>query len=117
MTSSVSPYEAGDIPPIELRHRLRIAREWANLDQAQLADLMDVTRSTVSNAENCRTTPHRATVNAWALACGVPVSWLRTGAHPPAKLETEDYQSIRACKCFRKIRGRRRYSGHRIGAA
>lgn len=91
MTSSV--YEAGDIPPIELRHRLRIAREWANLDQSQLAALMDVTRSTVSNAENCRTTPHRATVNAWALACGVPVSWLRTGEQPPAKLGTEDYHS------------------------
>ena len=75
-----SAYDVGAEPTIELRHRLRIAREFAGLDQEQLAELMEVTRSTISNAETGTVEPRRATVNAWALACGVRVSWIR-GEH------------------------------------
>lgn len=104
-------YERGQVPPIELRHRLRIAREWAGMDQQQIAEAMGVTRSTVSNCEQGRTSPQRTTVNLWALACGVPAHWLRTGlaphGHGPehAMLRTEDYQtgrveigSIKSCR-------------------
>lgn len=77
-----SAYNQGAIPPIEVRHRLRIAREYAGLEQAELALIMSVTRSTISNAENGRGTPQRTTINLWALACGVPAEWIRTGKPP-----------------------------------
>lgn len=71
------------MPEISLRHRLRIAREEAGLDQGQLADLIGTTRLSVSNAERGRTTqPRRILMNAWALATGVPVSWLINGDTP-----------------------------------
>ncbi len=72
-------FEAGDIPPIRLKHRLRIAREEASLEQAELAELMGVSRNVISNAESGRTVPRKIVFNAWALATGVPVSWLEHG--------------------------------------
>ena len=77
-----SAYNQGQVPVIEVRHRLRIAREYVGLDQDQLAQRMEVTRSTISNAENGHGSPRRSTINAWALACGVPATWLRTGKEP-----------------------------------
>ena len=77
-----SAYEQGSVPPIEVRHRLRIAREWAGLDQDQLAERSGVSRAAVSNAENGKGVPRRATINALALALGVPAGWIRTGELP-----------------------------------
>lgn len=78
-----SAYEGGTIPPIQMQHRLRIAREWAGLEQGELADRIGISRQSVGNAENGRVTPRKITLNAWALATGVPASWLRTGEVPP----------------------------------
>ena len=78
-----SAYESGTIPPIELKHRLRIAREYAGMEQGDLAEAMGVTRSTISNAETGKGHPQRTTINLWALACGVPASWLKTGDQGP----------------------------------
>jgi DNA-binding XRE family transcriptional regulator len=72
-------YESGDVPPIEVRHRLRIAREYAGLEQDELADLIGVSRNTIGNAEKGRVKPRKITLNAWGLACGVPVSWIEKG--------------------------------------
>lgn len=80
-----SAYESGTVPPVLVQHRLRIAREYAGLEQEQLAELIGVSRNTVSNAEKGRGKARKITLNAWALACGVPVSWLETGGdagHP-----------------------------------
>jgi transcriptional regulator with XRE-family HTH domain len=72
-------YESGNVPRIEVRHRLRIAREYVGLEQKQLADLIGVSRTTIGNAETGMVKPRRITINAWALACGVPASWILTG--------------------------------------
>jgi transcriptional regulator with XRE-family HTH domain len=69
----------GAYPPVELKHRLRIAREFAALDQGKLADRMAVSRNTVSNAEKGFGTPRRITLNAWAAATGVSIDWLVDG--------------------------------------
>jgi transcriptional regulator with XRE-family HTH domain len=69
----------GARPPVEVKHRLRIAREYAELDQETLAEQMGVTRSTVSNAEQGKGDPRRTTINAWAQATGVSVDWLLSG--------------------------------------
>lgn len=83
-----SAYEGGRVPEIQVRHRLRIAREAAGLEQEQLANNIGVSRNTISNYEHGNTTPRRIVINAWALACGVPVSWIQTGKGPPG--ETPD---------------------------
>lgn len=74
-----SAYEFGEIPPIEVHHRLRIAREWAKLEQVELAERMGISRQAVGSAENGKSKPRKITLNAWALATGVPVTWLLTG--------------------------------------
>jgi DNA-binding XRE family transcriptional regulator len=77
-----SAYEGGQVPQIEVRHRLRIAREHAGLEQDELADLIGVSRGTIGNAEKGRVQPRKIVVNAWAMACGVPASWIWTGKPP-----------------------------------
>jgi transcriptional regulator with XRE-family HTH domain len=91
-----SAYDQGDVPPIQVKHRLRIAREYAGLDQDQLAIRMEVTRSTISNAENGHGTPRRATINAWAMACGVPATWIKTGCGPdnPTTDKPTDWEQL-----------------------
>ncbi|WP_280317344.1 helix-turn-helix transcriptional regulator [Nocardia wallacei] len=86
-----SAYEVGRVPEIRLHHRLRIARETAGLEQGQLAELMGVSRNSVSNAESGKHTPRKILVNAWALATGVPVSWLETGNAPRPDDPDEGY--------------------------
>lgn len=78
-------YDQGTVPVIEVRHRLRIAREAAGLDQEQLADLIGISRNSIGNIEKgkLKTAPRKIVINAWALACGVPVGWLTTGHEPP----------------------------------
>lgn len=75
-----SAYESGSEPAILVRHRLRIAREYAGLDQEQLAERIGVNRHTISNAENGNVRPRKITINAWALACGVRASWIEKGS-------------------------------------
>ena len=96
MNQPIPRRSGGAQPPIELRHRLRIAREYAGLEQEQLADVMEVGRSTVSNAELGKVEPRRMTVNAWALATGVSVDWLRgrpvPDPPPGCDIRTTDYK-------------------------
>lgn len=75
-------YEGGRAPQITARHRLRIAREEAGYDQTALAKAIGVSRNTVNNAELGKNEPRKIVLNAWALACGVPVSWVMTGIEP-----------------------------------
>ncbi|MGP3708535.1 helix-turn-helix domain-containing protein, partial [Gordonia paraffinivorans] len=77
-----SAYEAGRIPEIGVHHRLRIARETAKLSQQELADAIGISRQSVSNTESGSSKPRKITLNAWALATGVPVSWLEKGETP-----------------------------------
>jgi transcriptional regulator with XRE-family HTH domain len=60
--------------------RFRKARLDAGLKQHELADLIGVDKNTIGNYENGVTTRYQKIVlNQWALATGVPVSWLRDG--------------------------------------
>ncbi|WP_313673304.1 helix-turn-helix transcriptional regulator [Mycolicibacterium sp.] len=76
-------FDQGQIPSFEMRHRLQLAREYAGLSRSQLANRMEISRNSVLNGETGRTVPRKIVLNAWAMACGVPVSWLLTG-EPPA---------------------------------
>lgn len=70
------------VPQWTLGDRLRKAREYAGLTQQGLANRMGVARNTVSNSENGLVEVRAITVNAWAVATGVPVAWLRSGRNP-----------------------------------
>jgi transcriptional regulator with XRE-family HTH domain len=69
-----------DIPAWTRADRLRKAREHAGMQQQELADRIGISRNSVGNYEAGRTAPRRIVLNAWALATGVPMSWLETGA-------------------------------------
>lgn len=77
-----SAFDRGRVPPIDIRHRLRIAREYAGFEQAELAELIGVSRSSIGNAEKGRVQVRKIVINAWAMACGVPATWLTTGLPP-----------------------------------
>ena len=76
------------IPEFKLRHRLVLARESAGFTkQQELADAMEVARTTISNYEAGVTKRHsRIILRTWAEVCGVPFSWLVEGTR--AALET-----------------------------
>lgn len=73
----------GAIPPYLLNHRLRIAREYADIHQADLADDIGISRRTLGKYENGEVEPKRHVLIAWALRCGVSLDWLVTGMVPP----------------------------------
>lgn len=64
------------IPVWTLGDRLRKARVTAGLSVDAMADLLDVSRNTISNYEAERSHPRRATLIVWAQETGVPLSWL-----------------------------------------
>lgn len=73
---------AGAVPTLSLAQRLRVAREFANFDQTQLAARTGVARGTVSALEQGHRPPSRATLNLWAMATGVSLEWIRNGESP-----------------------------------
>lgn len=77
---SVNP--AGAIPDFNLSDRLRKAREYAGLEQAELADRIGVSRNTISNGERGSHAVRKIVLNAWAMATGVDRLWLETGQAP-----------------------------------
>lgn len=77
----------GSIPVWTQADRLRKARESIGWSQQELADAMDVSRGTISNAEGGKPL-QRSTLRLWAIATGCPIDWLRDGtraADQPAK--------------------------------
>ena len=74
------------VPPMRPHYRLLIARLEAGLKQQELADLLGVGRTVVSNAETGIRAPRATVLHAWAIATGVPVAWLEHGDEAPAAL-------------------------------
>lgn len=66
------------IPEWSFTDRLRKAREHANLKQAELADEIGISRSSLSGYEQGRPVP-KPVITVWALRTGVPIEWLRDG--------------------------------------
>ncbi|WP_407919310.1 helix-turn-helix transcriptional regulator [Devriesea agamarum] len=63
--------------------RIRAAREYAGLEQGELADKAGVARGTLGAAERGYRTPTKRTLTLIAWACGVDSHWLRTGRPQP----------------------------------
>ena len=71
------------VPAFTVGDRLRKARESAGYEQGAFAELIGVSKRTVSNYECENTHPKVIVLRAWAMATGVPVEWLQTGKEPP----------------------------------
>lgn len=67
------------IPQFTQGDRLRKARALTGMTTREFADVIGVSHGTVTNAEGDKREVRRITLNAWALATGVPVSWLEHG--------------------------------------
>ena len=66
----------GVIPTFDLKDRARKAREFAGLEQEELA------RSTIARIEQGRNRPRKPSILAIAVATGVNYEWLATGKTP-----------------------------------
>ena len=71
-----------------LSDRLAKALHVAGVSTTEMADELEVARSTISNYLNGHTTPKSLYLRIWALKTGVPLEWLETG-HFPETPETE----------------------------
>jgi transcriptional regulator with XRE-family HTH domain len=64
------------IPTFTLGDRLAKARDTAGIKSQEMAKLLDVSRTTVSNYESGRTVPTVTIVQRWSEITGVPASWI-----------------------------------------
>lgn len=72
----------GGVPAFQLKHRLSLALEIAELKPEDIAVELGLAATTVRNYLAGRTSPKRAVLVAWALRCGVPIDWLAEGVIP-----------------------------------
>lgn len=86
-------HTSGAVPTITLAHRLRIAREYAGLEQTELAERAEIGRTTVVNYEQGYRTPRRIYLRAIAEATGVSLHWLETGEAPDDAGASDDVRS------------------------
>lgn len=71
---------AGAVPEITVGHRIRIAREYAGLDQGELAGRAGISRGTIVNYENGTTTHMKPLyLRQIAMVTGVDAEWLASG--------------------------------------
>ena len=81
MTTQVIETYAPELPQAA---RLHLARYLAGLDMQELAEATGISRSTIRNYESLTWNRPRnpAYLRLWAMATGVPLSWLQTGTVP-----------------------------------
>jgi len=75
--------ETGHIPVFTKADRIRKARDFAGLSQAELAQRLGVARSSITNYEKGHHTPLPTIMRQLALATGVRLHWIETGEAPP----------------------------------
>lgn len=75
----MSTTEAPTAPAFELRHRLALALEYADLRPEDMAEEIGRSATTIRNYLAGRTRPTRAVLFTWAARTGVPFEWLEQG--------------------------------------
>ena len=68
------------VPQWTLGDRIRKAREFAGLDQDDIATALYMSRAAVSAWENGHSKPNPRKLEVIASKCAVPLSWLLTGS-------------------------------------
>ena len=78
------PAAPAAVPLWDLADRMRKALRTAGLGVAEMADYLDVSRTSVSNWINGRVMPSTQTLRLWSMRTGVPFEWLRGEDGPRA---------------------------------
>ena len=80
---TTSTHMAGAVPHFTVADRVRKAREYAGMQQTELANAAGMARSGVARIESGKGgTPRRSSLIAIAFATGVDLTWLETGETP-----------------------------------
>ena len=82
MSSIAITRSATRIPHFDVHDRARKARISADMEQTDLMAATGISMTTISAIENGKVKPRRTTLTLWALATGVSLDWLLTGAEP-----------------------------------
>jgi transcriptional regulator with XRE-family HTH domain len=83
---SEQPAEGGLIPVWDTADRMRKALRVAGVSVYDMADYLQVDRSTISNWTSGRIEPSAGNLRLWALKTGVPFTWLCHGDMQPCDL-------------------------------
>lgn len=104
---------AGIVPQFTAGDRLRKARELTGYDQGPFADLIGVSRGTVSTYERDGIEHRKPIVlRAWALATGVNIEWLEHGIGSPGPVPaTGNSEELRRLTEAKRARARATSSG------
>ena len=79
---STQPFDSGRVPEWTRGDYLRKARVAAGMSVKDLAAATGISEKTINNYEADRHAPRRPSLMAWALATGVPLSWIESGQSP-----------------------------------
>lgn len=80
MTITTGDDENGQIPMLTLGWRLRMALDFAGLSVQEMADVLELSRTTLSSWMNDRgALPRKIFLKEWSLKTGVDYQWLVTG--------------------------------------
>lgn len=82
--------ETGVIPQFGISHRVRLAREYAGMQQGELAEKTGLSRTSIANIERGSNMPHKKSIAAMASVTGVDHKWLATGKAPVLVTETNN---------------------------
>jgi transcriptional regulator with XRE-family HTH domain len=88
----------GGAPQFQLKHRLGLAMEIADIEREDIAAELGVHKNTVANYLRGDTRPSRSVLRVWALRCGVPFEWLETGR---SDVEYGPDTDTRMARCIR----------------
>lgn len=80
MTTSI--HAAGAVPEFELKHRVKLAREYAGLSQEELAEETGLSRGGIAKIERGESATRRSSITLIAFATGVDRDWLEYGETP-----------------------------------
>ena len=81
------------IPHFELKHRVKLAREYAGFQQSDLAKATGLARSTIAYIEAGEGRPRKASIALIAFATGVERHWLETGEIPKIESQISSFRS------------------------
>lgn len=111
------------IPEWTLGDRLRKARSLTGMSVREFAEHIGVSHGTITNAEHDARGVRPITMKAWALATGVSIEWLETGAStntqppPPSGTRTDSLDALTARKRSRGRATRGSADTHRYPSA
>lgn len=71
-----------EVPTFEQRHRMALALERAGVSVQDMADYLEISRSSVGHYLSGRRAPPGAVLRLWAMRCHVPYEWLKSGEGP-----------------------------------